>query len=516
MGRPLGNKRLAVIIGAVASPAFLASRPWRIFLIAWLVYSVHFATNVVREHYPAFSIAEHGTFRVDEYQGFHPDIFVHRDGHSVIGNQVLVSALAAVPLFLLDPALDAIENYSKARLAEQGVPDVEYRTTRRNSVNFFRLVKARGLDLRFGAATFITTALFMAPLTALFLVFFYQVLRRRGIDPTQATWLTFLLGFGTPLFYRATVLGHNMFVMYAMFASFVLLWGSAGEPVSQRRRALAGLFAGVTLATDYIGVIIMPLLWAYLFIPRLSSASWWQSFRESLVMVVGSLPPIAFLLFSQWAMYGHPFWPGQHWMPNQNEYVAVGMRGFTLPAPDLFFKSLFDPSFGMYSWGPILLLSVVPVWRYAPGALVLPARERWFVWASWVALLLFASANQYSRLQFNSGFRYLLPLVPLLMLALADHWIRIGWRLKAAITAVAVMHAWVIAVYREPVMKSWQLLFSEGPQLPWYRVLTLTSRPDSAWLGTWWPPTMLLVLTLAVAAGIWRYGSRLEITHGAQ
>ncbi|MBK9241610.1 MAG: hypothetical protein IPL75_15420 [Acidobacteria bacterium] len=55
-----------------------------------------------------------------------------------------------------------------------------------------------------------------------------------------------------------------------------------------------------------------------------------------------------------------------------------------------------------------------------------------------------------------------------------------------------------------------------GPQLPWYRVLTLTSRPDSAWLGTWWPPTMLLVLTLAVAAGIWRYGSRLEITHGAQ
>jgi hypothetical protein len=77
--------------------AFLRSRRWRIFLIAWIVYSVHFATNVVREHYPAFSLAEHGTFRVDEYQGFHSDIFVHRDGHSVIGNQVFVSMLAAVP-----------------------------------------------------------------------------------------------------------------------------------------------------------------------------------------------------------------------------------------------------------------------------------------------------------------------------------------------------------------------------------------------------------------------------------
>ena len=47
---------------------FLRSRRWRIFLIVWMVYSLHFATNVVREHYPAFSLAEHGTLRVDEYQ----------------------------------------------------------------------------------------------------------------------------------------------------------------------------------------------------------------------------------------------------------------------------------------------------------------------------------------------------------------------------------------------------------------------------------------------------------------
>jgi len=36
---------------------------------------------VVREYYPAFSLAERGTFRVDEYQGgFHPDIFRPRIG----------------------------------------------------------------------------------------------------------------------------------------------------------------------------------------------------------------------------------------------------------------------------------------------------------------------------------------------------------------------------------------------------------------------------------------------------
>src|SRR5262249_11865025 len=127
----------------------LASRRWRIFLIAWIIYSVHFATNVVREHYPAFSLVKHGTFFVDEYQGFHSDIFVHPNGHSVIGNQVLVSVFAAVPLVVFNPVLDALEQYSKRKLTERGLVNSEYRTDKPNRVAFFRLVKERGLDLRF-------------------------------------------------------------------------------------------------------------------------------------------------------------------------------------------------------------------------------------------------------------------------------------------------------------------------------------------------------------------------------
>ncbi|MEO6222677.1 MAG: hypothetical protein ABIP90_05465 [Vicinamibacterales bacterium] len=501
----------------MAPLALLASRRWRIFLIAWILYSLHFATNVVREHYPAFSLVEHGTFRVDEYQGFHPDIFVHRDGHSVIGNQVLVSVLAAIPLLLADPILDALENYSKAQLAERSVTDAEYRISKPNSVKFFRLVKTRGLDLRFGAAAFVTTAFFMAPLTALLLAWFYQLLRRRGVESSPATSLTFVLGFGTPVFYRATVLGHNMFVMYAMFLSFVLLWVQPGDswPLPLRRRLLAGFFAGLTLATDYIGIIILPLLYLYLLIPRLTTASWRVAFRESLAMIAGSVPPICFLLYSQWAMYGNPFWPGQHWMPNQNLYVTQGMRGFTWPSFDLVVKNLFDPAYGMYSWGPVLLLSLIPAWRYAPRSLILPNRERWFVCIAWVVFLVFASANQYSRLQFNSGFRYLLPLVPFLMLAIADHWIRWSWRVQASIATLAVLSSWTLAVFREPVGRSWKMLLAEGPQLPWYRVLTLTSNPDSPWLGTWWLPTMLLGITVFACVAIWRYGGRLEMTHGA-
>ena len=497
---------------------FLASRRWRVFVVAWILYSAHFATNVVREHYPAFSIAEHGTFRVDEYQGFHSDIFVHRDGHAVIGNQVFVSVLAAIPLFIFDPALDALENYSKAKLAREGMASDEYRIDKPNRQRFFRLVRERGLDLRFAAATVITSVLFMAPITAAFLAFFYGVMRGRGLGADQASGLTFLLGFGTPLFFRTSTLNHNLFVMYAMFIAFCFLWVRPGGafPVSWRRRALAGVFAGVTLATDYVGVIILPLLWAYLVLPRLRTASWRTSVAESVPMVLGSLPPIAFLLFSQWAMYGDPFRPGQYWMPDQNQYVLEGMRGWTLPDPELFVMSLFGQSFGMYSWGPLLLLALVPAWWYRSESLVLPRDERRWLAVTWWVFLLFTSANQYSRLQFNSGFRYLVPLVPFLMLAIADHWIRMGPRLKVAVAAAAVIHSWVLTVYREPVVRSWQMLLEEGPQLPWYRVLSLTSNPENPWLGTWWVPTILLSITAAVSFGIWRYGARLELKHGVR
>jgi hypothetical protein len=193
-----------------------------------------------------------------------------------------VSALAAIPLLIFDPALDALERYSQSTLAERRATDAEYRTDKKNAARFFRLVSERGLELRFGAATFVTTAFFMAPLTAAFLVFFYDVLRQRAVDPRHAAGLTMLLGFGTPIFFRSTGLNHNMFVMYGMFVAFALLWTPAGtaEPVTRGRRFLAGFFGAITLATDYIGVIILPLLYAYLVLRRTATAPWRTSLRR--------------------------------------------------------------------------------------------------------------------------------------------------------------------------------------------------------------------------------------------
>ena len=63
---------------------FLRPAPWihsprsiavRLFLTCWLVYSIHVATNTVREIYLALAIGDHFSFRVDEYAHMHPDLF---------------------------------------------------------------------------------------------------------------------------------------------------------------------------------------------------------------------------------------------------------------------------------------------------------------------------------------------------------------------------------------------------------------------------------------------------------
>ncbi len=129
--------------------------------------------------------------------------------------------------------------------------------------------------------------------------------------------------------------------------------------------------------------------------------------------------------------------------------------------------------------------------------------------------MLFCAANQYARLQWNSGFRYLIPLVPFIFLQASDHLARMPRRLLLAISAIAVVHSWVVAAVREPVFDSWRILFEEGVQLPWLRVVRLTSPAGATVVSSPLTPVAILGLALLFAWGLWRYGARLEAKRAA-
>ena len=80
----------------------------RLFLTCWIVYALHFATNIVREIYPALAIGDHLSFRVDEYANMHPDLFEKPGYGWHIGNNPGASMVAAIPYALARPIIDPI------------------------------------------------------------------------------------------------------------------------------------------------------------------------------------------------------------------------------------------------------------------------------------------------------------------------------------------------------------------------------------------------------------------------
>ena len=80
----------------------------RLFITVWIVYAVHFASNVVRETYLAIALGEKFSVRVDEYNGLHPDLFEIPGKGVYINSNPGASMLGAIPYAIAHPIIAAI------------------------------------------------------------------------------------------------------------------------------------------------------------------------------------------------------------------------------------------------------------------------------------------------------------------------------------------------------------------------------------------------------------------------
>jgi hypothetical protein len=197
-------------------------------------------------------------------------------------------------------------------------------------------------------------------------------------------------------------------------------------------------------------------------------------------------------------------------------YSRLGYNGMDWPQPDLLWDTAFGLRFGLFASAPILLLSLYPRAWAAPLRLV-GRREAWTIVAFTAAFLLFSAANQFGRLQFNSGIRYMVPVVPFLFLIVAGV---LMWylgpaalnqassaggraRLKALVvggfTAVSVYWSWCLAMYRDVeqglgVLEPLLHVTAGGPRLPWLTTLqSLGYVPAGPWA---WLPILLAALAV--------------------
>lgn len=483
----------------------------RLFLTCWVVFCLHFATDFVREHYLVVSIAEDATFDLGRYFGLHEDIFRNPDhapqGGVHHGANPGISMLAAIPYAVVRPAVDAVVARSLAARRASGADTLAvYDDPREARVRFYREARRQGLDVRFGLVGIITMVLCMAPLSALGVVVICRLLEGGGLGERDAVALSLLYAFGTPVLFRSAYLNQNLAIGIVAAAAFLLLWNPGGRIrlAESRRIFLAGLLAGFAFLSDYSGALALGILGLYALSRARDAHPWSGVVRTGVIYTAGALPMILVLWWYQWAAFGNPILPPQHWMPPVI-YSDVGYQGVTGPNLELFLLLLFDPRFGLFIGAPLLALAVASPLVLARGRSFLPARELLVCGAIAVAYLVFFSAISYTRLQWSTGIRYLMPVVPFLFLAAAVVLVRLPRAMATGVVIVAVTVSWSMAMVRNQYGVHTNVVhtFVEGFQLPWLNTLGRMSTQYAPWLEG--RPSALPAFLLAgvVIAAIW-------------
>lgn len=485
----------------------------RLFLTCWIVFTLHFASNTVREIFLALAIGDHFSFRVDEYRGMHPDLFEKPGYGWHIGANPGASMVAAIPYALFRPAIDAIVTKVNRRRAAGGATEPpNYKSPWPMARQFYAEAWRRGYDIKFGLAAFVMQSLCMAPSSAFGAVLMFLLLYRLFGSERTALWLALLYAFGTPVFFRTGYLNHNMMLGHIAFLGLLCLWNPGGMlPWSEPRRVVvAGLTGGAAVLFDYSGVVLLAGLLLYALYQSWNAGRAHAALNSGLRFALGAAGPILLLWFYQWRSFGHPFFPGQHWMPPV-EWIERGYQGFTLPQLELFLALGFDYRFGLFTSCPMFLLALAAPWLRRQGVPAIPAREMAVLAFSVLGLWLFCSGIQYARLQFNTGIRYLAPAFPFLFVLTAAVLVRLPRLVFYLVSVVAVTEAWCLAMYRD-VERGYGLVepllhvFTGGFQLPALTVLSRIEGPFGEYFAQGASPLPLFALAGAIIYGIWKWG----------
>lgn len=483
---------------------------WRLFVTCWLIYGLHFATNIVREIYPALAIGDHFSFRVDEYANLHPDLF-EKEGYGWhINNNPGASMIAAIPYAITRPVIDRVVERVRQQRAASGLSEPpNYNSPWPMAREFFRESWKRGYDIKFGMAALVTQVLCMAPISALGVVVMFYVLRQVLASDKKALWLALLYAFGTPVFFRTGYLNQNLLMAHIAFMGLVVMWnpGNTRRWTTQTRFFLGGVAGGAAMLMDYSGVVLLLGLFVYGLVKRWREVSVADSIRHGLMYVLGTLPPVGLLWFYQWRSFGNPFLPAQQWMAKV-AYIEQGYQGVELPQPDLLLALLFDYRYGLFVSCPLFMLALATWWFNRGRDRKVAAIEFWALAGLTLALWVFFSGVNYSRLQFNTGIRYFAPAFPLLFVLVAIVLVRLP-RVLIYFTAVAaVTQAWCMAMYRDVergfgVLDPMLNVFVGGFKLPALTTLQNMGGQYGGFSAQGVSPLPLFGLMAAVLFGLW-------------
>ena len=404
--------------------------------------------------------------------------------------------MGAIPYAISRPIVDFIvARVQKARSVSSG-PVTEYNSIYPMAREFYRKARERGFDVKFGLAAAVMQAFCMAPISALSVVVMFYVLINLKISNRAAIFLSLLYAFATPVLYRTAQLNHNILVGHFGFFSFVMMWRPWDDPdrPQKPRYLLAGLLCGWAIVLDYSGIVTIFALSIYMFMKWISLPEQVKSHSDHFYFATGVFLSASVLLLYQWHSFGNPFLPAQYYMPSA-KFTGRGFRGMDWPQLDLLWETAFGMRYGLFTSAPILLLALYPPAWFRDSVRIVKNPEIWCIAIICLAYIIFCSANQYGRLQFNSGVRHIVPVTPFLFLVVSGVLLRIPTFIAGLLGILGIYWSWCLAMYRD-VERGWGIFESiikittGGIHFPWLVTLERMGYVPS---GTFALPFLLLM-----------------------
>ena len=166
----------------------------------------------------------------------------------------------------------------------------------------------------------------------------------------------------------------------------------------------------------------------------------------------------------------------------------------------------FDSRFGLFIAGPSMILSLFGIFLLRSDKNIVPNREIIMILVIFLAVSIFFSSVQYSRIQYYTGIRYMTAIIPLLYIVVAAVLIRIPKIVAYPFVIISLSVSLSIAMVRsqESILDSIMRLFLEGFQLPWMNTLSkMATQYIPRFDGERLSVLPVMVLTGALIYGVW-------------
>jgi len=343
------------------------------------------------------AVVDDGTFRIDNYvkntvdyakvgEHYYSD---KAPGAAFLGIPVYAVLKGFLDLPMMDSVMDRLADNEalKATLREEGTGLLEHKVR-------FAIAQV--------ALTFVTSALPTALMGALM----YRLLARF----TSRRWARILLvlGYGliTPAFaYAGAFYGHQLSAA-CLFGAFYLMFVGT-RPLSTRSLLAIGLLLGYSVITEYPSVLIVGIL--FLYACYCLNNRW----RIGWVILIGSLIAAGWMTYNA-VVFGSPFELGYSHSELWAEQHHTGFMSLTWPHWKALWGITFSPFRGLFVLSPMLLLAIPGFILWWSSGEHRP--EFWVALTSVLAMFLFNSSSIMWWGGFTIGPRYLLPMLPFMVL----------------------------------------------------------------------------------------------------